>query len=323
MMSVAAAEGSDLSTVLAQLLSFVAIAFFTPEGAGETRGLVIENSDTYTGIDAKTALCLSSEGPVVLESSSSLVGDLEKTHPFHQSIPADLSKNEIGGGEDDFYKNQAVVMRSDLVRMLSEELGLEAKKTFAAKSVLGMQFLVGEGGQAPVSPEVPELAEIPLNLELQNVNRSRVAVQREDLDRGALFQTNVDGSPISIETREADSPIGLIQAKGLPAERSLTLDQDGAILKASDQLSLSLNRQGSPSTRLSASQSVFLSLEDGKAVLQQSDGSSATVTAEAITLQNPAGVSLECGDGAVQLQPAGVTFKGATVNAQAELINLG
>jgi hypothetical protein len=321
-LAVATQEATDLRVVVSQLAALIGTAVFTPEGGGETRGVVVENSDSYTDIYGKSALSVSSNGPVVVESSGSQVGELSRTHPFHLSIPEHLTRRESSPESAGFGSNKAVLLRSELVKALAGCIIMGAKECVYSKALYSMQFQVGANAAPPPPAASPALTDPLLNASLERINQEKVNIDAEQLEQGMLFRTNSANVPVHVETTGPDSPIELIQGKGGATEGSLTLDGEGCSLKAGDSLSLTLGSGGGPSARLSQSEEAFLGLDPSKAVLQQADGSALSIEGGSIKCQSPAGATIEAGASSVEVTPASVVFKGTSLNVDGRIIRL-
>ncbi|MDR2405104.1 MAG: type VI secretion system tip protein VgrG [Deltaproteobacteria bacterium] len=322
-MAKGAAAGTPAVGALAEVIDLIAQSYLIHKGKLATKGVVIENTDSYVDILAETAAALSSKGPLILESSADRVGTLMRTKEYDDLIPTHIVTKESNTGTiDNFYKEQAIVLRSPLVRLLADEVSLCAKESIIAKAAKSMQFLTGISDNADYDVMLTAgLLDTDLNAARKAINESKVRINPESFPSGILFHTNEDNSPITLETNSKTSSIILKQGSAGDKPVTLTLEQESATLKADKDLYLQL-KADSTSAKLSGADKNYLELKDKSATLQFNDSRALIIQNSGANLKHATKVFMNVGASKMEIDSSGVKFNTTNFTVSGKLLQL-
>ncbi|MDR2140828.1 MAG: type VI secretion system tip protein VgrG [Deltaproteobacteria bacterium] len=348
--SVTMAEGSELSSIIASVISDISILKAMTSPFGETKGIVIDNEDSYVEARAKTFASFAAAGPVIVESGRGLLGEVLR-HDFSSGkAPTGLLQPEIATlkGPQDYNEGQAVVLLSDLVRAKAMEVSLEAFDAVVAKSAGQIQLIAGTDAAGKLEAEDHEIQRqelyllkdnmfIPPDNDPENVIAKAVGLDRtahyhsqelpvkaaSGVEAAILLRTEGEKNNILLQTVDPTGTIELLQGKGTPVAgsdaRHILLNSSSSVMQ--EDLNTRLELQKGSKVSLQLSSSVGLQMEPTQVALSLSPTSKIQLTEQDVEIKGPETVklatpvsSLELNSQGFLLKVGGLSFQGTPVN---------
>jgi hypothetical protein len=352
-LSVAAAIGSEATEILQQILASIISVMNMNSKLGQPQGVLIKSAD-YVNIKSGLYATLSGDGPVVIESADTPIGDMLRLGVFDALHPVGVLKPELAYQSPSYsYKERTkgLILASSLVRALAQEISLVADHSIVAKADEQIQILAGvPPADAPLkaaataarqaanknfnaieaAPEAEKdglrVSRYQQTLEYLNLPHRVKAVT--DFGSGILLKTQSAASPICLQTVERNSAIDIVQgdptSPGPGQSRRISLSPDDLTIQ--DNQNVKLHLKGEPAeVTLQASDSVSVKMTPQSVSMRSSSDVGVDLSATAIALKSTSSIKLTVGGNSLEVSPQGI--KGASGGVSFDLkpvvINLG
>ncbi|MDR2340374.1 MAG: type VI secretion system tip protein VgrG [Deltaproteobacteria bacterium] len=335
---------TSIATVVSDFLKIIAL-----HTKNETKGILVENKDSYLGIRAKTFACIGSKGPLAVESSACRVADLLNMEGYDNSIPAGLLKREtVQDPPESYLEGKGVLLRSGFIKAFAEEASLMASKAVLLKSQECLQFLVGQqettvGQQETNASKAKPLSEVELEAQVRkmavnggskvkidpilnkmyyDIWEELLKIKPESFDKGALFLTNKGDGHIELATKDAGATISLTQSKDSPV--SLTLQEKSVELKAADNFRFFLGIDPKKITRIENGNN-SLEFADKKTTLKLDalGNPSIQFTDDAATFSHGTKIAFKGGQSVVEITSSDIRLSSKLFNLEGKTANIG
>ncbi|MDR3204518.1 MAG: type VI secretion system Vgr family protein [Deltaproteobacteria bacterium] len=338
--------GANVASILASVLSTATILFMTNKAFGPSKGLTIENLSSYLTLKALTQAGLSGQGPVIIDSLIGSLSDLLRFGVFDNSHPIELLKSETlpPNPNADYQSQKAILILTELAKTCAKEISLIAYKSLIVKARESVFIRAGvretdiasnlsyeaevtaiEEGEANFVPDetTPESSINSYYLTKAKFDKHKDSFGVEDnLPKGLILRSEDSNAPIIFQTKEIDSPIGIIQGNNLESEasRSVTLDNSGANLRESADMALTLSKNEQSAT-LSCANDLGLSLKLNGAKLYAPD-STISLEEGTISIKNSSKISLTVGPTSLEVSPTDIKINGDVFSLEAQIIKM-
>ncbi|MDR3204517.1 MAG: type VI secretion system tip protein VgrG [Deltaproteobacteria bacterium] len=281
------AAAASAVVAIAQIVSFVAATYAMNKAKGDPKGLVIKNLESYLSMRSRNFASLSGDGPVIIESSPSSIGEILNLGARDSLTPLSiLSRHSSDNSPQSFDTTKAVLLLSSLVRSLADEINLEASKAFIAKSKGLIEIIVGqdegkraarEAAQTAInggydlyltkddSPPRKAAEAAVLNGAIEQYKNYDLAPMVREVTKGILSLVLNLNSKLILQTLTQDSEIKIIlglSSLSAPTEplTMIELSSAGSLYKATNVARLNLNGPQSK-VELTVNQTSSLTLE--------------------------------------------------------------
>ncbi|MDR1872389.1 MAG: type VI secretion system Vgr family protein [Deltaproteobacteria bacterium] len=333
--AIGVSKGTALMDFLSWVVSDISVIVSMTNLLGDTQGVLIDNLDSYVTIKALTTAALSGYGPTIVESNRGTLADLlrhkvsEKTGPLTLLTP-DLAQ---GLSEPSYEDSKAVLILSELVRAVGEEINLSAYQALAAKSAGVIQIIAGLSEEDKTLLAARDLAKQPLiyafnaMLAIPDTDTAARSVAMEvilskipsvlgelppvrtdpDFNNGILIKAAGEGDPVLIQTSYPNGHIEILQGEGTltggPTSRRLFLDSESSTLQEGENVRLKLQESGN--AVLQTNDDTYVKLDNVSVTIASEPASKIEVDMEGVALEGQNFARIKSGTNSVELTPTG------------------
>jgi hypothetical protein len=343
-LSAGAAIGSDLTTVIGQILAVITTSMALYSKLGEPEGILVNSKDSYVNVKANTYASVSGYGPVIIESTNTPISDFLRLGLYDDQRPVlpitpELPKQAAPAGFANYAHTKAVVLSSNLVRAMAQEVSLVSGGAIVGKAEDQIQLIAGVAGADVVNQTAaneartnaaslraavaaaPVGAKDALNVPFYNNALTylnipdRISADRT-LNKGILIKTQGQATPLYLQTAGQDSPIEITQGAGpavAPASsRSIRLSSDGTTVQDGTNVKLEL-KDTSGAAALQVSPATSVKMSPDKVAIAANAGVSIDLSSTDIDLSAANQISLSTGGNKIVLSQASVKITSGSV----------
>jgi hypothetical protein len=344
-LSAGAAIGSNLTTVIGQILAVITTSLALYSKLGEPEGILVNSKDSYVNVKANTYASVSGYGPVIIESTNTPISDFLRLGLYDGQRPVlpitpELPKNAAPAGFANYTHTKAVVLSSNLVRAMAQEVSLVSGGAIVGKAEDQIQLIAGVA-----TADVANQSEADARRTFAAEQRNIVAMAETDalkdaanaalydnaltylnipdrisadraLNKGILIKTQGQATPLYLQTAEQDSPIEITQGTDpvvVPASsRSIRLSSDGTTVQDGTNVKLELKDTSGAAT-LQVSPATSVKMSPDKVAIAANASVSIDLSSTDIDLSAANQISLSTGGNKIVLSQAGVKITSGSV----------
>ncbi|MDR2354183.1 MAG: type VI secretion system tip protein VgrG [Deltaproteobacteria bacterium] len=285
-----ASLGADIKDVITNLFSLGTSIISMKGETPQNKGIFINNSDSYVNIRAKEYASLSSEKMVIIESSPQIWGDLLRTSIYEDQLKTDLFAGEVlnFAPPGKFTEAEGIILRSQLVRTLAQEISLIAVAN-VIKASKNIHLIVGEA-TPKVNVGVGALPDY--NDIITNSGKEFPDIEGIETKDGIFLKTGEANQCIELHTENADSDILLYQGNADKDQaRRIELQKSSIGLFVDNQVSTTMTTGGPFKIESKVKNSTFSILDDSMN-LKTDNGISLEVTNKKLSV-TPQGIKMD------------------------------